>query len=62
MEKHNFTRRQALQATAVLGTSLLLPLQKLHAASVSIAATPAITAADIKKQNLFILLPYPVMT
>jgi hypothetical protein len=47
MEKHNFTRRQALQATAVLGTSLLLPLQKLHAASVSIAATPAITAAEM---------------
>lgn len=47
MEKHNFTRRQALQATAVLGTSLLLPLQKLHAASVSKAATPAITAAEM---------------
>lgn len=47
MEKHNFTRRQALQATAVLGTSLLLPLQKLHAASVSIAATPAITAGEM---------------
>jgi len=47
MEKHSFTRRQALQATAVLGTSLLLPFQKLHAASVSIAATPAITAAEM---------------
>ena len=47
MEKHSFTRRQALRATAVLGTSLLLPFQKLHAASVSIAATPAITAGEM---------------
>jgi hypothetical protein len=47
MKTDKFTRRQALQATAVLGTSLLLPLQKLQAASVSTAKTPAITAAEI---------------
>jgi hypothetical protein len=33
METHKFSRRQALQATAVLGTALLLPVQKLQATS-----------------------------
>jgi len=47
METNKFTRRQALQATAVLGTSLLLPVQKLQAAPHSTAATPAITAAEM---------------
>ncbi|SHM03880.1 DUF1259 domain-containing protein [Mucilaginibacter sp. OK098] len=47
MEKHKFTRRQALQATVVLGTTLILPLQKLQAASLLIAKTPAITADEM---------------
>ena len=47
METNKFTRRQALQATAVLGTTLLLPLKKLQAASLPIASTPAITADEI---------------
>jgi len=48
METNKYTRRQALQATAVLGTTLLLPVQKLHAASISpVAATPAITTAEM---------------
>ena len=47
MKAHNFTRRQALQATALLGTSLFLPFQKLQATSLQIARTPAITAEEI---------------
>lgn len=47
MKAHNFTRRQALQATALLGTSLFLPFQKLQATSLPIARTPAITAEEI---------------
>ena len=47
MKEHNFTRRQALQATALLGTSLFLPFQKLQATSLHIARTPAITAEEI---------------
>lgn len=31
MEKQKFSRRQALQASAVFGTALLLPINKLHA-------------------------------
>ncbi len=47
MKTEKFSRRQALQATAVLGTTLLLPLQKLQAASIITAKTPAITAEEI---------------
>ncbi|MDB5032602.1 DUF1259 domain-containing protein [Mucilaginibacter sp.] len=47
METNKFTRRRALQATAVLGTTLLLPLQKLEAASLSLAKTPAITPEEM---------------
>src|SRR5882757_886937 len=31
MEANKFTRRQALQATAVLGTALLLPVKNINA-------------------------------
>ncbi|HEY5327662.1 MAG TPA: DUF1259 domain-containing protein [Mucilaginibacter sp.] len=48
METNKFSRRQALQATAVLGTALLLPIGKINAASLPLAAkTPAITAAEM---------------
>ncbi|MDB5009381.1 MAG: hypothetical protein JWR67_3940 [Mucilaginibacter sp.] len=47
METNKFTRRQALQATAVLGTTLFLPLQNIQASSVSAAKTPAITAEEM---------------
>ncbi|WP_299462107.1 DUF1259 domain-containing protein [Mucilaginibacter sp.] len=48
MENHTFSRRQALQATAVLGTTLLLPLQKLQANILPIISkTPSITAEEI---------------
>jgi hypothetical protein len=47
METNKFTRRQALQATAVLGTSLFLPLDQLNAAPPTFAKTPALTANEI---------------
>jgi hypothetical protein len=47
MKTEKFSRRQALQATAVLGSALLLPLQKLQAAPITTAKTPAITAEEI---------------
>ncbi|MDB5003862.1 MAG: hypothetical protein JWQ34_2087 [Mucilaginibacter sp.] len=43
-----FSRRQALQATAVLGTALLLPVNKINAASLPLTAkTPAISADEM---------------
>jgi hypothetical protein len=47
METSKFTRRQALQATAVLGTALLLPPNKIQAAALLQGKTPAITAEEI---------------
>jgi hypothetical protein len=47
METKKFTRRQALQATAVLGTTLLLPIDKLQASARLSENTPGITAAEI---------------
>lgn len=47
METKKFTRRQALQATAVLGTTLLLPVDKLQAKARLSETTPAITAAEM---------------
>ncbi len=48
METGKLSRRQALQATAVLGTSLLLPSTHIQAApKLSIGTTPAITADEI---------------
>ncbi|MGZ3754616.1 MAG: DUF1259 domain-containing protein [Mucilaginibacter sp.] len=47
METNKFTRRQALQATAVLGTTLFLPIEKLQAGTRPLAATPAITASEM---------------
>src|ERR1700679_3858801 len=48
MEKNKFSRRQALQASAVFGAALLLPVEKIHAvAPCSYTATPAITAEEI---------------
>ena len=47
METKKFTRRQALQATAILGTGLLLPVQKLNARPLSAGTTPALTADEI---------------
>jgi hypothetical protein len=45
MGNQKFTRRHALQATALLGTSLLLPLQKLQASAMP--KTPALTAEEM---------------
>jgi hypothetical protein len=47
METKKFSRRQALQATAVLGTTLLLPFEKLRASAISAAKTPALTPDEI---------------
>jgi hypothetical protein len=47
MKTEKFTRRQALQATAVLGTTLLLPVQKLQATSLFAGKTPALTPDEI---------------
>jgi len=47
MKAEKFSRRQALQATAVLGTTLFLPLQKLQASSILAAKTPDITAGEM---------------
>ena len=47
METKKFTRRQALQATAVLGTTLLLPIDKLQASARLSENTPGITATEI---------------
>jgi hypothetical protein len=47
METKKITRRQALAATAVLGTSVFLPIDKLQAGGMLSENTPGITAAEI---------------
>jgi hypothetical protein len=47
METNKFTRRQALQATAVLGTALLLPINKIQATPLITGTTPALTPEEI---------------
>jgi hypothetical protein len=47
METNKFTRRQALQATAVLGTALLLPINKIQATPLLTGNTPALTPQEI---------------
>jgi hypothetical protein len=47
METNKFTRRQALQATAVLGTALLLPVIQINAAALPPGQTPPLTADEI---------------
>lgn len=47
MEMQKFSRRQALQATAVFGTALLLPINKINAASLPLAINPAITVDEM---------------
>src|ERR1700676_496504 len=47
METNKFTRRQALQATAVLGTALLLPNKKQQAIPLITGTTPALTPEEI---------------
>jgi hypothetical protein len=47
METNKFTRRQALQATAILGTALLLPINKVQAMPLLTGNTPALTPEEI---------------
>jgi hypothetical protein len=47
METGKFSRRQALQATAILGAVLLLPTNKLEAMTPAPAKTPALTPEEI---------------
>lgn len=47
METEKFSRRQALQASAVLGTALLLPVNKLLAIPIAQGKTPALTAEEM---------------
>src|SRR5882762_7633022 len=47
METNKFTRRQALQATAVIGTALLLPIDKVKAITLPSGKTPGITPEEI---------------
>ncbi|WP_295676951.1 LppY/LpqO family protein [uncultured Mucilaginibacter sp.] len=47
MKTQQFTRRQALQATALLGTSLLLPVNKMQAMPMPQGKTPALTPEEI---------------
>jgi len=47
MKSEKFTRRQALQATAVLGTSLLLPIGKLNAMPLQAGKPHALTPQEI---------------
>ena len=47
METQKFSRRQALQASAVLGTALLLPINKLQAIPIAQGKTPALTAEEM---------------
>ena len=47
MKTQQFTRRQALQATALLGTSLLLPVNKMQAIPMPQGKTPALTPEEI---------------
>jgi hypothetical protein len=47
MKTEKFTRRQALQATAILGTALLLPVNKIQAMPLPPVKTPGLTADEI---------------
>lgn len=47
MENNPISRRKVLQGTALLGTALLLPLEKLQALPLPIGKTPALTAEEI---------------
>ena len=47
METKKFSRRQALQATAILGTALLLPVQHGQAKALPLGKTPALTPDEI---------------
>ncbi|HEY4195404.1 MAG TPA: DUF1259 domain-containing protein [Mucilaginibacter sp.] len=47
METKKFSRRQALQATAILGTALLLPVQHSQAKTLTLGNTPALTPDEI---------------
>jgi hypothetical protein len=47
MKSEKFTRRQTLQATALLGTSLFLPAENLNAMALQIGKTPALTSQEI---------------
>lgn len=47
MEQHKLNRRQVLQATAILGTSLLLPVSKLQASPLLQGKTPGLTTDEI---------------
>ncbi|MHB1179419.1 MAG: DUF1259 domain-containing protein [Daejeonella sp.] len=47
MEKQKFSRRQALQASAVFGTALLLPINKLYAIPMHPGKTPPLSAEEM---------------
>jgi Domain of Unknown Function (DUF1259) len=47
MEIQKFSRRQALRATAVLGTALLLPTTKIEAMALPPGKTPALTPEEM---------------
>jgi hypothetical protein len=47
METKKFSRRQALQATAILGTALLLPVQHSQAKILTLGNTPGLTPDEI---------------
>jgi hypothetical protein len=47
MEKQKFSRRQALQASAVLGTALLFPMNKLQAIPLHAGKTPPLNAEEM---------------
>jgi len=47
METKKFSRRQALQATAILGTALLLPVQHIEAKALPSGNTPGLTTDEI---------------
>jgi hypothetical protein len=47
MEKNKISRRQALQGAALMGTALLLPVDKLKAIPLPVGKTPALTAEEM---------------
>jgi len=47
MKNNQINRRQALQATALVGAALLLPFEKISASVLPEAKTPPITAGEI---------------
>ena len=47
MEKNQISRRQALHGAALLGTALLIPVDKLRAIPLPAGKTPALTAEEI---------------